>query len=190
MLLEAAVPRFANSNELLRKLYSYSFLFISQVSDIIFAFMLLGLARGISAKVKRAYWPTLIVLAIGVINTLLNRYSLSLAIFLGFVMILVFLSKNELYRKQMQYSIGKMVADIAIFAGTFLLYTLVGILNTPSFSNRHHVPEYLLFPAQKVWFAGFIGLICFDDLNPKPTPPIARPAPNERSANSPYPKRV
>lgn len=81
MLLEAAVPRFANSNELLRKLYSYSFLFISQVSDIIFAFMLLGLARGISAKVKRAYWPTLIVLAIGVINTLLNRYSLSLAIF-------------------------------------------------------------------------------------------------------------
>lgn len=159
MLLEAAVPRFANSNELLRKLYSYSFLFISQVSDIIFAFMLLGLARGISAKVKRAYWPTLIVLAIGVINTLLNRYSLSLAIFLGFVMILVFLSKNELYRKQMQYSIGKMVADIAIFAGTFLLYTLVGILNTPSFSNRHHVPEYLLFPAQKVWFAGFIGLM-------------------------------
>lgn len=159
MLLEAAVPRFANSSEILKKLYSYSFLFLSQVSDIIFAFLLIGLARGISARVKRAYWPTIVVLAIGIVNTLWNRYSLSLAVFLCFVMLLVFLSRKELYRRQMQYSAGKMTADITIFAVMFLLYTLVGIMNTPAFSSTHHVPKYLMFPAQRIWFAGFLGLL-------------------------------
>ena len=129
MLLFAAVPHFASAIEVLLKLHSYTFFFFDQMNDIIFAMALMGLARGISAKVQRAFWPTVAVLGIGIVNTVYQTKSLSLAFFLGLVLLFVWLSRKELYRQQLQYSLGKMVADVVIFAGVFILYAIVGIIN-------------------------------------------------------------
>ena len=159
MLLFAAVPHFASANEVLLKLHSYTFFFFDQMNDIIFAMALMGLARGISAKVQRAFWPTVAVLGIGIVNTVYQTKSLSLAFFLGLVLLFVWLSRKELYRQQLQYSLGKMVADVVIFAGVFILYAIVGIINTPQFSSLHRIPKYLLFPAQRIWFSGFLGMV-------------------------------
>lgn len=163
MLLEAAVPNFTLSNGLLMKLDTYTFLFLNQISSIIFAFMLLGMARGIQNKVKKAFWPTLVILAVGIINTLIHAYTLSLAIFLAVVFLAVVLSRHELYREQLQYSLAEVVVDTAIVVGIALLYVVVGIINAPSTLIHHHHPHYvpplLLFPAQRVWLYGFIGII-------------------------------
>ena len=53
LLLEATIPNWAYSNSFLAKLYPYTFLFINQLTDIVFAFALIGMARGIEAKVKK-----------------------------------------------------------------------------------------------------------------------------------------
>ena len=132
LLLEAAIPNWAYSNSFLAKLYPYTFLFINQLTDIVFAFALIGMARGIEAKVKKAYWPTLIDLVIGIVNTLWRVYTPTLAIFLGVILVMVALSRKELYRKQLRYSITKKIVDGSIFAGIFFSYAIVGFINSPS----------------------------------------------------------
>lgn len=159
LLLEAAVPNWAYSNSVLARLYPYTFLFINQMTDIIFAFTLIGMARGIQAKVAKAYYPTLVILSIGIINTLWRVYTPSLALFLCLILIMVILSRKELYRKQLHYSIGKLLVDSSIFVVTFFLYAIVGIINSPSYVHHHQIPSVLLFPAQGIWLSGFIGLL-------------------------------
>lgn len=159
LLLEAAVPNWAYSNSVLANLYPYTFLFINQMTDIVFAFLLLGMARGIQAKVKKAYWPTLVILLVGIGNTLWRVYTPTLALFLGVVLVMVILSRKELYRKQLRYSITQRIVDGSIFVGTFFLYAIVGVINSPGYIHHHRIPSILLFPAQSIWFSGFIGLL-------------------------------
>lgn len=162
MLLEAAVPNFTFNNKLLLKIMPYTFFFLDHITTIIFAFLLIGMARGIQAKLKKAYIPTLIVLAIGIINTLWKAYTLSLAFFLALVMLIVYFSRHEMYRERLQYSFGKLLVDASIFVGTFILYAIVGIINFPVKTLPTHirkVPDFLLFPGQKLWLYGLAGLL-------------------------------
>ena len=53
LLLEAAIPNWAYSNSFLAKLYPYTFLFINQLTDIVFAFALIGMARGSKLRSKK-----------------------------------------------------------------------------------------------------------------------------------------
>lgn len=159
MLLESTVPNFAFGNSMFIKLYPYTFFFLDQLSSIIFAFLLIGVARGIEAKVKKAYWPTLCVLLIGVVNTLWRSFSVGTAVFLILVMIIVAISRKELYRENLTYSVNRIVIDALIFIGVFGLYATVGIINAPQRVVRYGVPNALLFPSEKIWFSGFIGIL-------------------------------
>ncbi len=127
MLLESTVPNFAFGNSLIVKLYPYTFFFLNQISSVVFAFLLIGgVARGIESKVKRAYWLTLIVLAIGIVNTLWRSFSPGMVVFLFVIMMIVFLSRKELYRNHFAYSFGKACFDSVLFVGSFVLYSIVG----------------------------------------------------------------
>jgi len=159
MLMESAVPSLTVSSRVLVRFYPYTFFFIHQLTNMCFAFILLGLARGIQAKVKKAYWPMLVVLLIGIINTLWQDWSLSLTIYLGMVLAVTILSKNALYRKKFQYSLGGLITDGIIFIGSFLLYVIVGVINAPAYSNKHKVPSVLFFPGQQLWLSGLIGIL-------------------------------
>lgn len=159
LLLEAAVPNFTFSNSFLLKVYPYTFFFIHQTTDFIFAVVLITLGRAIQCKVKRAFWPALIVLIAGVINTLWLAPSLPLEIFLGLVIISIILARKELYREQLRYSINHMIADGLIFCVTIVVYLIVGLINTPNFTRHHRIPSVLLFPGQKMWLAGFLSLL-------------------------------
>ncbi|WP_290033577.1 bifunctional lysylphosphatidylglycerol flippase/synthetase MprF [Ligilactobacillus cholophilus] len=157
MLLESAIPNFTFSNSILARLVSYTFFFLNQMTNIIFAFLLLGMARAIQLKQKKAFIPTIIILGVGVINTLWKEYTPTLAVFLVFVMICIVFSRKELYREKMQFSFESILLNMLMFGGAFLLYMLVGLLNRPT--NHHHIPSGLLFPDQQVWLYGLIGMI-------------------------------
>ncbi|MFT8547977.1 bifunctional lysylphosphatidylglycerol flippase/synthetase MprF [Liquorilactobacillus satsumensis] len=159
MLLESTVPNFAFGNSLIVKLYPYTFFFLNQISSVVFAFLLIGVARGIESKVKRAYWLTLIVLAIGIVNTLWRSFSLGMVVFLFVIMMIVFLSRKELYRNHFAYSFGKACFDSVLFVGSFVLYSIVGAVNSPQYTIHHAVPDALFFPSERVWLSGFLGLV-------------------------------
>ncbi|WP_251545555.1 bifunctional lysylphosphatidylglycerol flippase/synthetase MprF [Limosilactobacillus caecicola] len=159
MLLAASVPDLTDSNRVLQRFYPFTFFFLHQLTTILFAIAMLACARGLQAKVKKAYWPTLIILVIGITNTIINLGTISLTIFLLIILILVFLMRHVPYREKLQYSVGKFIVDSIIFVGSLVLYIIVGVINTPRYSADHAVPQFLLFPGEKIWLSGFIGLI-------------------------------
>lgn len=159
MLLAASVPDLTAQNKFLVQLYPFTFFFLHQLTSVLFAMALLAVARGIESKVAKAYWPALILLVIGIANTIWNLGAISLTIYLAVVLLLIILSKKELYRVKLQYSIGKFILDLAIFAGACILYIIVGVMNSPQYSRLHRVPNFFLFPGEKVWISGLLGLL-------------------------------
>lgn len=159
MLLAAAVPDITADNKLFARLYPFTFFFIHQLSTVLFAIAMLACARGLGSKVKKAYWPTLVLLLIGIISTWWNLRTMSLTIYLAIVLILILLSKKELYRAKLQYSISKFAGDLLIFAGSCILYVIVGVINDPKYSKAHRIPNFFLFPGEKVWLSGLLGLV-------------------------------
>lgn len=157
MLLESALPNFTFSNSFLMKLMPYTFFFLNQMTNVLFAFLLLGMARAIQLKQRKAYVPALVVLGIGVVNTLWKEYTPTLAVFLVFVMICVVLARKELYREKMPTSFESAFLNMLIFGGAFVLYMLVGILNRPS--SHHKIPSGFFFPDQQVWLYGLVGMV-------------------------------
>lgn len=158
MLLTASVPDITAENKIIQHLYPYTFFFIHQMSTILFAIAMLACARGLQAKVKRAYWPTLVLLLVGIANTIWNLGTISLTIYLVIVLLMVLMSRHVLYRKKLQYSIGKFTVDGLIFAGGFILYVIVGLINAPQYSSKHRIPSFLFFPGEKIWLSGLLGL--------------------------------
>lgn len=159
MLLTASVPDLTSQNKIIQRLYPYTFFFLHQMTTILFAVAMLACARGLQAKIKRAYWPTLVLLLIGIGNTIWNLGTLSLTIYLVIVLLLVLMSRHVLYREKLQYSISKFLIDGTIFAGSFVLYVIVGVINAPQYTSKHHIPDFLFFPGESVWFSGLIGLV-------------------------------
>ncbi|MEE6660794.1 lysylphosphatidylglycerol synthase domain-containing protein, partial [Limosilactobacillus pontis] len=99
MLLTASVPDLTSQNKIIQRLYPYTFFFLHQMTTILFAVAMLACARGLQAKVKKAYWPTLVLLLIGIGNTIWNLGTLSLTIYLVIVLLLVLMSRHVLYRE-------------------------------------------------------------------------------------------
>ncbi len=55
------------ANRVYQHLYPFTFVFLSRVTNIIMAFVMLGFARGVANRVKKAFWPTIIILAMATV---------------------------------------------------------------------------------------------------------------------------
>ncbi|EUJ19405.1 hypothetical protein MAQA_07417 [Listeria aquatica FSL S10-1188] len=107
LILSSVLPFAIYHVPFLYKLMPFSFLFISQVTNVAFGFLLLGLGRSIESKTKKAYIATVIVLGCAIFNTLARVFSIKQAIFLGIVLLCVFLARKEFYREKFVYTWSK-----------------------------------------------------------------------------------
>ncbi|QMU07084.1 bifunctional lysylphosphatidylglycerol flippase/synthetase MprF [Levilactobacillus suantsaii] len=159
MLLYATIPDVVLANRLYMQLIPFMFYFLSQVTNLIMAFLLIGLARGVRAKVARAFWPTLIVLVLAIGNTLWREnFPGGLALLLGAVLVCLLLAKPELSRQSFHYSWGGLLTDGSIYAVTFVLYAILGLVAR----SPHRGPLVLqawLPTSTQVWLNGLGGLL-------------------------------
>lgn len=161
MLLFATIPDVVLANHFYLRLVPYMFYFLNQLTNIVMAFLLIGLARGVGARVRRAFWPTLVVLVIAIGNTLWQEnFPAGLAVLLGVVLICLLLARPELYRAGFHYSWGGLLVDGSIFVVTFLSYTVLGLF-TLNEGHRHWplLPDSWLLPSMQVWLNGLGGLL-------------------------------
>ncbi|MCK8625024.1 bifunctional lysylphosphatidylglycerol flippase/synthetase MprF [Apilactobacillus sp. M161] len=159
MILLVVMPNQVLFNRFYLFLEPYSFYFLSQLSNIIFAFLLIGLARGFASKVKKVYWPATVVILISMFNTLWKEdFPINMCIFFGIVIVALWLSHGVLYREKLSYPWGQMIFDIFIFGFTFVMYGIVGIYTSFKFRAFHFFNAYT-FPSTQVWFSGFLALI-------------------------------
>lgn len=101
MILLSTIPNLSTINQIFQKLLPFSFNFLDQTLNRLVGFLLLGLARGVSQRVKKAYVPTMVILVFCIINTIAHTVSWKLIIFYAFLMACLFWSRKEFYRKQL-----------------------------------------------------------------------------------------
>lgn len=159
LILSASAPYFIFHVPFLYHLLPFSFIFMSQITTVAFGFLLLGLARGIERKTKKAYLATIIVLGCAIFNTLFRAFSLKQAIFLGIVLLCVYLARNEFYREKLVYTWSKIIKDSIIFIGCLSAYLFIGIYNSPKMHHGKPIPEFLEITSERLWIVGFIGVI-------------------------------
>ncbi|MHA8137900.1 bifunctional lysylphosphatidylglycerol flippase/synthetase MprF [Lactobacillaceae bacterium Scapto_B20] len=167
LLVSIALPNVVLVNSVYLSIEPYTFYFLNQLTTIIVSFILIGLARGYSSRINRAFWPTVIVLALAAGNTLWKEnFPINMSIVVVVLALLLWASRGALYRKRLSYSWGQRIMDISIFTFTFAAYTFLGIysrfrhhIHHGFFHGLFHQPNAYLFPSQQVWFAGFLGLL-------------------------------
>ncbi|MGH2252002.1 hypothetical protein ACQ1Y7_15970, partial [Enterococcus faecalis] len=77
-------------------LLPFCFNFLHQTLNLFVGFLLLGLARGISMKVKKAYWPTIILLAFCIVNTVARTTSWQLISVYAVILLSAILARKAL----------------------------------------------------------------------------------------------
>ncbi|GKT02765.1 bifunctional lysylphosphatidylglycerol flippase/synthetase MprF [Furfurilactobacillus entadae] len=158
IILISTFPHLQEYNKIYGAFYGYVVYFANQTTNIIMGFLLIGLARGVNSRVKRAFWPTTVVLIMAALNTLWKDPSIKMSVFLVLVLLALWLSHKEFYREHFEYSWGAMLVDGISFVGIFVTYIIVGVYNTPNYQRLHHVPRAALFPTERMWLSGLIAI--------------------------------
>ena len=158
LLLRGVAPDLAFQNTLYQRLYPYTFLFLDRVTNVIVAFLILGFGRGIASRVKRAYWPTVIVLIVAMVASLREDNHLRFIVFLILVVIALILTRRELTRDRLALSWGNKLIYGAVFGLTFIFYAFAVFYNAPAIHHRH-VPDVFLFPSERMFFTTLIGVM-------------------------------
>ncbi|WP_348923125.1 bifunctional lysylphosphatidylglycerol flippase/synthetase MprF [Enterococcus rotai] len=160
IVLSATIPEAFSHFKWLKQLNPLSFHLITQLPAILLGFLLLITGRGIAARVKRAYLPTIGLILVTLIYTFIKDFSWGVIIFLTFLLVIIVFSKKELFREQLVYSWEMVTIDGIIFLALTILYIVIGVYNLPTFPHRkHHFIEFFLFPSEKIWFSGFVGIL-------------------------------
>ncbi|BCA85474.1 phosphatidylglycerol lysyltransferase [Enterococcus saigonensis] len=160
MVLMATVPQAFSEFKWLQHVNPFRFHIIVQFPSIVLGFSLLIMGRAIASRVKRAYFPTIILIVAAIIYTILIDFSLVAITFLSLILLITLLSKTELFREQLVYSWEQLTIDGIIIGGLTLLYLVIGIYNLPTFPHHHRKTiSFFLFPSEKLWFSGFIAIL-------------------------------
>ncbi|OJG83742.1 hypothetical protein RV14_GL000976 [Enterococcus ratti] len=134
--------------------------------NFLIGFLLLGLGRALSMKVKKAFPPTVVLLAFGIFNTVTRTLSWQLILVYFLILLAVWLSHKEFYHKKFVYSWGAIFFDTSLFTFLFVVYAIVGYHSGSFWSNKFTANHFILFPSDEVWFSGlgfrsfFTGVSC------------------------------
>ncbi|MGX7243419.1 bifunctional lysylphosphatidylglycerol flippase/synthetase MprF [Enterococcus quebecensis] len=160
IVLSATVPEAFSEFGWLKHLNPLSFHIITQFPAILLGFLLLIMGRGIAARVKRVYLPTIGLILVTLIYTFIKDFSWGVIIFLSLLLVIVVFSKGELVREQLVYSWEMITIDGIIFLALTILYIVIGVYNLPAFPHHNgHFISFFFFPSEKVWLSGFIGIL-------------------------------
>ncbi|EOH95816.1 phosphatidylglycerol lysyltransferase [Enterococcus moraviensis ATCC BAA-383] len=158
MVLLSTITNLSNVSRLFKFLLPFSFDFLDQTFNMLIGFLLLGLARGISMKVKKAYWPTIGLMIFGILNTISRTASWQLILVYLVILSAVFLARKEFYREKFVYSWGALAVDGVLFSFLFIIYAVAGYYSSHPDKTGPLPHMFLLFPSDDVWFSGLLGL--------------------------------
>ncbi|MCA5012757.1 MULTISPECIES: bifunctional lysylphosphatidylglycerol flippase/synthetase MprF [unclassified Enterococcus] len=160
IVLSATIPEAFIELTWLKRLNPLSFRIITQIPAILLGFLLLITGRGIAARVKRAYFPTIGLIVITLGYTFMKDFSWGVILFLSLLLLIIVFSKRQLFREQLVYSWEMITVDGVIFLTLTILYIVIGVYNLPAFPHhKHKFISFFLFPSEKIWLSGLIGIL-------------------------------
>lgn len=158
MVLLSTVTNLSNISRFFEFILPFSFNFLDQSLNLLVGFLLIGLARALFAKVRRAYFPTILLLLFGIINTISQTRSLRLMVVYCLILAIVWLARHEFYREKFVYSWGALLFDGCLFGCLFIVYAVAGYHSGQWWNNQILGEHFFLFPSEDIWFSGLVGL--------------------------------
>lgn len=160
LVLSATIPEFFVEHPFFSRINPLMFHFISTIPNLVIGFLLILVGRGIAARVKKIFIPTIVMLGITICFTIVKDFSWGIILFLCLLAVFVLFSKKELYREQLVYSWEMMAKDGVIVAVLTILYLVIGIYNLPHTGHaRHRTLDFLFFPSEKIWISGLFTIL-------------------------------
>ncbi|GFH42018.1 phosphatidylglycerol lysyltransferase [Lactococcus hodotermopsidis] len=162
LVLSATVPEFFSSLKWLSKISPWSEHIVAEFPKVVLGFLLIAMGRALANKVERAFLPTLILEIIVLIYIIWDDFSWYGILFYLLVLLLTVVTKSQLYRKQLVFSLESLVRDGFMYFVLITIYLGIGVYNSPiSIFHPHKkmVHEFLLFPSFRVWLTGFIAIV-------------------------------
>lgn len=159
MVLLSTFTNLSNLSRLFQVLLPFSFNFLDQTLNLLIGFLLLGLARGLSQKVAKAFWPTIVLLAFGIINTIAKTASIRLIVVYVLILLAVWGSRKEFYRQKFVYSWSGLVVDGLLFGSLFVFYAVAGYHSGQVWRSASMPAKYFTFPSEEIWVSGVLGVI-------------------------------
>lgn len=161
IVLLATIPQGFREIGWLRGMNLFHYHLVAQYPNILLGFSLLIMGRGIAAQVKRAFYPTVVLLLVAIVYTCLFDTSIIAIVVLTTMLVMVIGSRSELYREQLIYSWKWLTIDGAIIGFLSLFYVAIGVYNSPAFPHhrRHQPISFMVFPSERLWMTGFIAIL-------------------------------
>ena len=162
LVLSATIPEAFDQIKWLAHLNPIRLNFVMQYPSIFLGYLFLIAGRGISARVSRAYVPTLLLIAATIGYAIFAGFRLSTMLFLLLLLAIMIFSKSELFRKQLVFSWEWLTIDGLLIGSLTILYVIIGVYNMPHLNRQpthHHSMDFLLFPSEKLWLQGFVAIL-------------------------------
>ncbi|SFA70918.1 phosphatidylglycerol lysyltransferase [Bacillus sp. cl95] len=161
LLFSASVPGIFNRLSFMKEVLSAPIMNLSHQLSIAAGISLLGLARGIEYRVKRAYFLTIGVLIAGSLFTFSKGFDYEEAIFILLVAWGLWLARHRFYREDFVHTWGKFLFDTCIILLMLGFYFFIGYVNLPSSNIKVPVKlqEIILINPYELFRSGMIGLI-------------------------------
>ncbi|KMJ59713.1 hypothetical protein AB685_02265 [Bacillus sp. LL01] len=128
LVLFPVIPVIVRKISIANDFLSMEMMQISHQFSITIGITLLVLARAIEDRVKRAYYFTFFILAIGILVSFSKGFHFWEAVLLLVAMFLLYFSRKLFYRHSSQYTFIKVLIDGVILLGIALIYVIVGTL--------------------------------------------------------------
>ncbi|MCC3371749.1 bifunctional lysylphosphatidylglycerol flippase/synthetase MprF [Cohnella sp. REN36] len=128
LLMSAATPGQWHRMHLLEQYITPLTMKGSHQLTVLIGLLMLVLSEGIRLQVKRAYYATLVLLTAGAVFSILKGFDYEEALFLAFVFILLWVSKDRFRREEVVFSVRKVAVWGAVTLVVTILYLSVGRL--------------------------------------------------------------
>lgn len=160
LALSGTIPRAFTELSFLRQFNPFTYHLLSKSILLILGYFLILMGRGVSARVKRTYPFAILFITLSLAYTILLDFSLGAVLYFGILLLIMLFSKQELFRKQLVYSWEMRLVDFFILGFLTLLYIFIGVYNRPDHPlHRHRLPTFFVFPSERLWLIGFIGIL-------------------------------
>ncbi|MBB6672783.1 bifunctional lysylphosphatidylglycerol flippase/synthetase MprF [Cohnella nanjingensis] len=128
LLLSAATPGQWHRMHLLEHYITPLTMKGSHQLTVLIGLLMLVLSEGIRLQVKRAYYATLVLLLAGAVFSILKGFDYEESLFLAFVFVLLWLSKDRFRREEAPFSARKIAGWAFVTLAVTYLYLSVGRL--------------------------------------------------------------
>lgn len=161
LLISASLPGIFERLSFMKGILSIPIMSLSNQLSVAAGITLLGLARGIEYKVKRAFHLTFFVLLAGSVFTFSKGFDYEEAIFILVVAGMLLLAKGRFYRENFVHTWGRMLVDIMAILLFIGLYIFVGYVNLPSSKVKipSHLRSLVIVETTDLFQIGLIGFI-------------------------------